>query len=246
LKNADIKDGLDSCERELDTAMNLFQINSNIVLQSGQRDVINTMKSNTAELRDLLIQALTVKSETQQIVEMQNAGERVAEIFMEAGQRELLHLRQSLKNDAGATSNSPLPQPHDSFRYLQYQRGLINLRRETGIPPTIKILDGEVTKVGELAVAGGTYSDIWVGMWLGEEKVALKCLRNVKASDPKAKKRFENEMNLWADLKNKHIVPFHGIVTDLGWQIHMVSPWQTNGDVLEYALRIALKPILSI
>ena len=28
-----------------------------------------------------------------------------------------------------------------------------------------------MTKVGELAVAGGTYSDIWVGMWLGEEKV---------------------------------------------------------------------------
>lgn len=43
--------------------------------------------SNTAELRDLLIQALTVKSETQHIVEMQNAGEHVAERFMEAGQR---------------------------------------------------------------------------------------------------------------------------------------------------------------
>jgi len=60
---------------------------SNTVLQSGQRDMIETMKSNTAELRDLLIQALTIKSETQQIVEMQNAGEHVAERFMEAGQR---------------------------------------------------------------------------------------------------------------------------------------------------------------
>lgn len=73
--------------------------------------------------------------------------------------------------NSGATSNLPPPQPRDSQRYLQYQRGLINLHRETGIPPTIKVLDGEVTKVGELAVAGGTYSDIWVGMWLGEEKV---------------------------------------------------------------------------
>jgi hypothetical protein len=45
------------------------------------------MRSNAAELRDLLIQALTVKSETQQIIEMQNAGENVAERFMEAGQR---------------------------------------------------------------------------------------------------------------------------------------------------------------
>ncbi|KAF8803631.1 TKL/TKL-ccin protein kinase [Phlegmacium glaucopus] len=231
LKNGDIKDGLDTCERELDTAMNLFQINSNTVLQSGQRDMIETMRSNTAELRELLIQALTIRSETQQIIEMQNAGEHVAERFMEAGQRELLLLRQS---NPGTTWNSPPPQPRDSRRYLQYQRGLINLHRETGIPPTIKVLDGEVTKVGELAVAGGTYSDIWVGMWLGEEKVALKSLRNVKASDPKAKKRFENEINLWADLRNNHILPFYGIVTDLGQQIHMVSPWQANGNVLDY------------
>lgn len=226
MKNSDIKDGLDGCERELDTAMNLFQVyfyfypklttcsitarssmplsswfgricldyhhSSNIALQSGQRDVINTMRSNTVELRDLLIQALTVQSEIQQIIEMQNAGAHVAERFMQAGQqvsyqqnyifqlrdlidciyKELLRLRQSqFKNDIDATSSSLLPQPHDSSRYLQCQRGLINLHHETGIPPTIKILDGEVTKVCQLAVGGGTYSDIWVGMWLGEEKV---------------------------------------------------------------------------
>lgn len=68
-------------------------------------------------------------------------------------------------------STSPLPEIHDSQRYLEYQRGLINLHRETGIPPTIKVLNGEVIRSGDLAVAGGTYSDIWVGQWLGEEKV---------------------------------------------------------------------------
>jgi len=35
-------------------------------------------------------------------------------------------------------------------------------------------------------------------------------------------------------LKNEHILPFYGIVTDLGQHIHMVSPWQENGNVLEY------------
>lgn len=65
----------------------------------------------------------------------------------------------------------PPPKPQDSERYLQYQRGLFKLHQITGIPPSVKILDGEVTKVGELAVTGGTYSDVWQGQWLGEEKV---------------------------------------------------------------------------
>lgn len=69
------------------------------------------------------------------------------------------------------TSSSPPPQPQDSERYLKYQRGLFELHRSTGIPPTVKSLNGEVTKVGDLAVTGGTYSDVWVGEWLGEQKV---------------------------------------------------------------------------
>lgn len=65
----------------------------------------------------------------------------------------------------------PAPKPQNSQRYLQYQHGLFKLHQITGIPPSVKILDGEVTKVGELAVTGGTYSDVWQGQWLGEEKV---------------------------------------------------------------------------
>ena len=67
--------------------------------------------------------------------------------------------------------SSPSPLSQNGQQYLQCQRGLVNLHRETGIPPTIKVLNGEVVRVSELAVAGGTYSDIWVGEWLGEEKV---------------------------------------------------------------------------
>ncbi|KAJ3517797.1 hypothetical protein NLJ89_g281 [Agrocybe chaxingu] len=142
------------------------------------------------------------------------------------------------------------------IKYLQYQRGLINLHRETGVPPTIKVLNGEVTKHGDLAIAGGVYSDIWAGKWLGEEKVALKALRNIRATDAKAKKvrqrllilgetihhlqRFENEIKLWANLKHNNILPFYGIVTDLGQHIHMVSPWQENGNVLEYDTFISI------
>jgi hypothetical protein len=52
----------------------------------------------------------------------------------------------------------------------------------------VKRLNGEVTKLGDIAVTGGTYSDVWIGEWLGAEKVALKALRNIKATDVKAQK----------------------------------------------------------
>lgn len=40
--------------------------------------------------------------------------------------------------------------------YQQIERGLYELHRLTGVPPTVKILDGEVRKLGDLAVTGGT------------------------------------------------------------------------------------------
>jgi len=35
-------------------------------------------------------------------------------------------------------------------------------------------------------------------------------------------KRFEHEVTVWANLRNDHILPFYGIVTDQGQHIHMV------------------------
>lgn len=86
------------------------------------------------------------------------------------------------------TSTPVSPHPQDSQAYLQYQRGLVNLHRMTGVPPSIKILNGEVRRTSDNAVIGGVYSDIWQGTWLEEEKVALKALRCTRASDPRAKR----------------------------------------------------------
>lgn len=70
-----------------------------------------------------------------------------------------------------AVLHTELPIPKDGERYLEYQRSLINLHRITGLPPSVKVLNGEITKAGDLAVAGGAYSDVWKGKWLGEEEV---------------------------------------------------------------------------
>jgi len=36
---------------------------------------------------------------------------------------------------------------------------------EPSTPPPVKVLDGKVTRKGELAFAGGTYCEVWVGLW---------------------------------------------------------------------------------
>ena len=86
---------------------------------------------------------------------------------------------------------------------------------ETTGPPPVKRLDGEVTKKGELAFAGGAYCEVWIGLWdkceeVGKEKadpekvslsvttsilltlplqVALKALRAPKSSERARKVR---------------------------------------------------------
>lgn len=45
-----------------------------------------SLRSNTEELRELLLRALSARSEAPQIVELQHAGLQVAEQIMAAGQ----------------------------------------------------------------------------------------------------------------------------------------------------------------
>lgn len=71
-------------------------------------------------------------------------------------------------------SPSPPPNKLTSQQYLEMQRGLINLHRMAAILPAVKLLDGEIVKLDDIPVAGGTYSDIWLGRWLDEEKVCTK------------------------------------------------------------------------
>jgi hypothetical protein len=53
------------------------------------------------------------------------------------------------------------------------QDALFRFHIETGTLPTIKVLNAEISKVEDAAVAGGTYSDIWLGLWLGKKKERL-------------------------------------------------------------------------
>ncbi|KAF9446240.1 kinase-like protein [Macrolepiota fuliginosa MF-IS2] len=243
----DMEKGIEELNQELDFTLQTFYVRNQITQKRDHDDAVRASRSDHAEDRELLRQLLTNQEEIKNIFTLHQAGERIAVEVMQGGQEQLREWRQ-LRTASGHQLISESPSRPDtptfqtqgparesaSQKYFEMQRGLISLHGLTGIPPTVKKLDGEIRKEGDLAVAGGSYSDIWRGRWLGQVQVALKALRNVKADDKKAQKRFIREINIWSELANKHIVQFYGIVTDIGTQIHMVSAWLENGNVLEY------------
>lgn len=43
-------------------------------------------------------------------------------------------------------------------------------------------------------------------------------------------------MTVWSELDHPNILQFLGIVTDIGNFLQIVSSWQDNGNLLEYAI----------
>ncbi|KAF9653023.1 kinase-like protein [Thelephora ganbajun] len=131
-------------------------------------------------------------------------------------------------------SHEPLPR-HTSEHETQDSQPV-----EVNEAPPVKRLDGEVTRLGEIAFAGGLCCEVWIGRWekgggekVDVEKVALKALRTLKSPE-RARKRLERELPSWAELRHQNILPFYGIVTDIVPRLYMVSPWQENGNLLVY------------
>ncbi|KXN89748.1 hypothetical protein AN958_05288 [Leucoagaricus sp. SymC.cos] len=126
-----------------------------------------------------------------------------------------------------------------SLMQLFAQRGLAKLQQTIARPPPVKVLDGEVSLVGESAIRCGRYCDIWKGIWLGEKKVALKAIRPIKARDEAAQAQFVHEIDVWSKLSNDHILQFYGIVTDVDSSLLIMSSWLENGSALDY---LAMNP----
>ncbi|KXN89363.1 Dual specificity protein kinase splA [Leucoagaricus sp. SymC.cos] len=228
-KRNDIQSGIEHLCQDLDTTLQIFSLKTQISHERSQKQARLEAQQNDAENKEMLRQILGNQQNLTQVARMHEAGETIARDIMQGGQMELEQMR-SMEHSTRA-SKAP-----SSTHYLDMQRGLMSLHDLTGILPTIKILDGEITRDGEIAIAGGFNTDIWRGKWMGQKEVALKAIRLVKATDKKAQQHFVRELTIWSKLQNKHILQFYGIVTNVGWQICTVSPWLNNGNVLEYAM----------
>ncbi|KAF9246931.1 kinase-like domain-containing protein [Melanogaster broomeanus] len=115
---------------------------------------------------------------------------------------------------------------------------LYRIQKSTGkLLANMHLQRGEVRRIGQYPVSGTGSMDIWEGLYLNEEKVAIKILRAVH-STPKSLERFKREVDLWNKVweidQGRHILPLYGFCQSDGPFPYVVSPWQQNGTAEAY------------
>ncbi|KIJ27046.1 hypothetical protein M422DRAFT_127665, partial [Sphaerobolus stellatus SS14] len=110
----------------------------------------------------------------------------------------------------------------------------------------------KITDVSKNLVAGGGFSDIWLGK-LDGESVAIKRLRSFSVAakskiKPKLFQRVWREYMIWSSLSHPNILPFLGYSNIFSESQNascevpaLISPWMSNGTLLQY-LEENLKP----
>ncbi|KAH9842886.1 kinase-like domain-containing protein [Rhodofomes roseus] len=228
LKRNEIGEGVTNCTAELDVMMSKFLVVSALRHGDAQALGMQQMEAGHEEIRERIqevLQVLRDRSSLQEAANLQRHGEPAAEMLMREGQQLL------------AEGRGDADDPVSLEEYGEFRKGLAHLQQLTDILPSIKLLNGEISRIGDRAVEIGGHSQIWKGVWLDEIPVALKCLQEVRVS-ARAQKRFIHEIEIWSKLKNPHVQPLFGIVTNLGPLVHVVSPWRSEGNLSEYAGRV--------
>ncbi|KXN89740.1 Tyrosine-protein kinase TXK [Leucoagaricus sp. SymC.cos] len=237
LHRAEMGKQMNQCTRELDTAVQSFTMGAQIDVARGMDENQKLMELRFVQTQELLVQIAQNQIDLRKYMATLQDGK--ASELVESGQMALKQMREEWQTLTSASTEpssalAVIKNVKTDQKYRDMQRGLAKLQEMAAILPPVKILNGEVEKIGDVAIAGGTTCDIWRGAWLGEKEVALKAMRHIKVDDEVAQRRFVREIDLWSKLSNEHILQFYGIVTDLGSHLYIVSPWLKNGGVLEY------------
>ncbi|KAF9779787.1 kinase-like domain-containing protein [Thelephora terrestris] len=108
--------------------------------------------------------------------------------------------------------------------------------------PSSHIISGDLTRVGESAIAYGGFADVWKGDQ-GGKIVCIKVLRIAVNDTAGLRKLFFKEAVVWKRLRHPNVLPFLGVTLE---PLQFASEWMPNGTLTNYvsknpsANRIAL------
>ncbi|KAG1715946.1 hypothetical protein ID866_1235 [Astraeus odoratus] len=215
LKQDELADEILDCNTEIDDCVTRLQITAALETQAWQA----ALSSNLARDRLEMMEYLSNIKNTQDIL-LNSQQQTLAEI-----QKIMNMMQQSLpvtnsENQRGLEANLYHLQKSSHTMLVN-----MNLRR------------GEVKRVGQYPVGGTHTMDIWEGLYLNEEKVAIKIIRAVHAS-PRSLQRFTREVEIWRRVwevdQGRHILPLYGFCQTDGPFPYVVTPWMPNGTVDKY------------
>ncbi|KAK0459498.1 uncharacterized protein EV420DRAFT_1763213 [Desarmillaria tabescens] len=206
LQQKEIKEGIDRLHRDIDTAVQNFNIQLNLQLARGQSETRAIQERDKAEIRELLERIVNSNDDMKALTEHPDMIEDVM---------------VSLQNELHDSELEP-NQQHN------FRQGLWEIHERTSKLPPMEDLTGQVTI--QSIVVRGTYNDIYKGKWLDKESVSVRLPRIAERGNTDVQRRFEREITIWRSLDHQNVVPLYGFLR-IDDDVYSVSPWMDNGTV---------------
>ncbi|KAF9533346.1 hypothetical protein CPB83DRAFT_845111 [Crepidotus variabilis] len=213
LQQREIKDGIERLNRDLDAAMMKFHVQSHMETNRSHLDLRAAQERDAVEIRELLFTIVKSTADMRTLMSMQNP--LAVEEMMEGLQTQLREY--------------DLPQTEQQT----FKEGLWTLHEKTSQLPPLTDLSGQITMASQFPVREGSSNDIYQGLWLDQEDVALRLPRAL-TSNTVVRDRFEREVAIWKQLHHDNVMKLYGFVY-LDESLYLVSPWMENGTILDFA-----------
>ncbi|KAJ7499133.1 kinase-like domain-containing protein [Mycena latifolia] len=225
LQQAEIAKDIQRCHDKLTDCLISFQLVSHTEIHDWQAQFALNAQQDHRELMDFLAGIENSQTITNDALQSQTTDIK-----------QLMAMMQQLLGENARTADRVHNGLSSNLYELQF--------KSHELLPDFNLRSGEVVRIGQFPISGTSAMDIYEGLYLQREKVAIKVVRAVNSNEHSLR-RFNRECEIWKELwkidQGKHVLPFYGFCQDDGPFPYMVSPWQPNGTALNYVKKYDAK-----